>query len=166
MGHWKRRNELGLTHTNQDIWPTHFDPSGLMAQVEKSLFLLSGSSCPEEGGVNVMWWNIRWLWTPYLGMKVGVDLNFISAMWVKMRAQNTNRIQSHVSSWKTLCDCVTQITGQRNLLPSCLGKSVIMKLFLVLIILLFEVSEGNLSKCTMKFEEILPFTRLGAGPSR
>ena len=54
MGHWKRRNELGLTHTNQDVWPTHFDPSGLMAQVEKPLFLFSGSSYPEEGGVNVM----------------------------------------------------------------------------------------------------------------
>ena len=52
------------------------------------------------------------------------------------------------------------------LLPSCLGKSVNMKLFLILIILLFEVSEGNLSKCTMKFEEILLFTGLRAGPSR
>lgn len=50
MGHWKRRNELELTHTNQDVWPTHSDPSGLMAQVEKSLFLFSGSSCPEEAG--------------------------------------------------------------------------------------------------------------------
>ena len=52
------------------------------------------------------------------------------------------------------------------LLPSCLGRSVNMKLFLILIILLFEVSEGNLSKCTMKFEEILLFTGLRAGPSR
>lgn len=45
--------------------------------------------------------------------------------------------------------CVTQITGQRNPAAYFLEKSVNMKLFLVLIILLFEVPTGNLSKCTM-----------------
>lgn len=49
------------------------------------------------------------------------------------------------SSGKTL-----RLLNKKVLRPVSLGESVIMKPFLILIILLFEVPTGNLSKCTMK----------------